>query len=190
MSDQLSMWDEGAGGSEHRTPAEAIRASIARELCYLLAISEDAGKAFSIRHAGVAHSVGVALIEDYNVARGKGLAKEARGAGMPRFVDVKLTAEERDGFLSWTKRGGPNLVTFLQSMADDGYRVGVSWSGEQQAYTVSLTCRQAGNVNEGLCMTSFAKTLENALWLALYKHLVVAEEHWIEASGGQEGEFG
>jgi hypothetical protein len=156
----------------------------------LFTISKDASKPGAIRGAGIAHSVGVALIEDFNMARGKASVKGARDGTMPRFVDVKLTAEERDLFLAWSKRGGPDLVTFLQSLADDGYRVGVSWAGEQQAYTVSLTCRQSGNVNEGLCMTSFAKTLENALWLAIYKHTVVADERWAEASGGVEGDFG
>lgn len=190
MSDQQQLWENGLGGLENKAPSEAIRASIARELRYLLTISENAGKPYAIRPAGIAHSIGVALIEDFIMARGKGMAKEAKTGAMPRFVDVKLSAEERDGFLSWAKRGGPDLVDFLQSLADDGYRVGVTWAGEQQAYTVSLTCRQSGNVNEGLCMTSFAKTLENALWLAIYKHVVVADHRWLEASGGEEGDFG
>ena len=71
-------------------------------------------------------------------------AKDAAGQGMPRFVDVKLTAEERAGFSTWVRPVG-DLVDLLQSLADDGYRVGVSWSGEQQAYTVSLTGRADGN---------------------------------------------
>ena len=190
MSGQLTLWDDGATGSQKRPPAEAIRASIARELRYLLTISDDAGKPFHIRPAGVAHSVGVCLIEDSNMARGKGTGKQATGQGnMPRFVDVKLTAEQRDHFTNWSGRDG-DLVTFLQSMADDGYRVGVSWSGEQQAYTVSLTCRDDGNPNNGLCMTSFARTLSTALWLALFKHLVVTEERWVEGAFGGGEDFG
>jgi hypothetical protein len=108
---------------------------------------------------------------------------------MPRFVDVKLTAEQRAAFLVWEKREG-DLVTLLQSMADDGYRVGVSWSGEQQAYTVSLTCRGEGDPNNGLCMTSFAKTLSTALWLALYKHLEVTGGRWAGEASGSSEEFG
>lgn len=124
------------------------------------------------------------------MARGQDkTAKRANQGSLPRFVDVKLTAEQREEFKTWERRGG-DLVTFLQSMADDGYRVGVSWSGEQQAYTVSLTCRQEGNPNNGLCMTSFAKTLSTALWLALYKHLEVTGEQWVDGSFGSDEEFG
>lgn len=124
------------------------------------------------------------------MARGKGQpGKSGQTGAMPRFVDVKLTAEQRTEFVGWERRKG-DLVTFLQSMADDGYRVGVSWSGEQQAYTVSLTCRDAENPNNGLCMTSFAKTLSTALWLALYKHLEVTQERWVDGSFESGEEFG
>lgn len=190
MSGQLQLWNDGLWSPVNRPSNEEIRASIARELRYLLTISRDAGKPNHMRQTGVAYSVGVALIEDYNMVRGKGLAKDAKVGNMPRFVDIKLTAEEREAFIPWTKRDGPGLVTFLQSLADDGYRVGVTWTGEQQAYTVSLTCRSVGHINEGLCMTSFAKSLELALWLAIYKHTVVAGEKWMEAVGGGEGDFG
>jgi len=171
------------GGAGHNP-----RASLYREIRYLLTISTDAGKSGSIRPAGVAHSLGVCFIEDFNMARGKGKTTGQGGQGtMPRFVDVKLTAEQRREFEAWEQRDG-DLVTFMQSLADDGYRVGVSWSGEQQAYTVSLTCRAEGNPNAGLCMTSFARSLSTALWLAVYKHVVVTEERWIDGAfeGGEE----
>lgn len=190
MSGQLSYLEDRGAGLFTQTSVEAIRASIAREIRYLLSISNDAGKPFSIRPAGVAHSLGVCLIEDSNMARAKGKPKGQGSAGtLPRFIDIKLTAEQREEFKTWERRGG-DLVTFLQSMADDGYRVGVSWSGEQQAYTVSVTCRDPENPNNGLCMTSFAKTLSTALWLALYKHLEVAHERWVESAFGDEEEFG
>ena len=109
---------------------------------------------------------------------------------MPRFVDIRLTVEQRNEFATWEKREGPDLITFLQSLADDGYRVGVTWSGEHQAYTVSLTGRKSGGVNEGLCMTSFARTLDTAMWLAIYKHVVVAEGDWLSVGGADMGDFG
>lgn len=190
MSDQLSLWDSGQGGSLSRAPGEVIRASIARELRYLLSISNDAGKPYAIRQAGIAYSVGVALIEDYNVVRGKGSGKEAQNGQMPRFVDVKLTADERDAFVAWAKAGGVDVIKGLQAFADDGYRVGVTWASEQQAYTVSVTCRLSGSPNQGLCMTSFAKTLDVALLLALYKHQVIAGGNWLGVVGGGGEDFG
>jgi len=190
MSVQRGLWDVGADGSENRPVAGEYRASLAREMRYLLASSRNAGKAGMLSPSGVAHSFGVCLIEDSNMARGKGQGTAVKGgAAMPRFVDIKLTAEQRTGFQNWDQRDD-DLVRRVQSLADDGYRVGVSWSGEQQAYTVSLTCRDSDSVNSGLCMTSFAKTLETALWLALYKHLVVTEERWVAGAFGSDEDFG
>lgn len=124
------------------------------------------------------------------MSRGKGKDTKAGGVNtLPRFVDVRLTAEHRAEFATFgLYKDDP--VQALQSLADDGYRVGVSWSGEQQAYTISLTCRNSESVNNGLCMTSFAKTLETAVRLAVYKHVVVCDERWVEASFGGEEEFG
>lgn len=190
MSDQLCLWRDGTPYPDNGVGRSQFRASVAREMRYLLAISKDTVKPGSIRQHGVAHSLGVCLIEDWNMARGAGKQGKTGNAGnMPRFVDVKLTAEQRDEFRGWARRAG-DLVASLQSMADDGYRVGVSWSGEQQAYTVSITCRAEGNPNNGLCMTSFAKDLPTACWLALYKHWEVTQERWVEGVFGDSEEFG
>lgn len=124
------------------------------------------------------------------MSRGKGQAAKTGGANsLPRFVDIKLTAEQRAEFQSY-RLYNDDPTGALQSLADDGYRVGVSWSGEQQAYTVSLTCRNPESVNNGLCMTSFARTLETAVRLAVYKHVVVTEERWVESSFGGDEDFG
>lgn len=190
MSGQLGLWDDVPGNPKTGAGGEEFRARLAREIRYLLTINTDAGGGTRVSPSGVAHSLAVCLIEDWHMSRGKGKgADSTRAVAMPRFVDVKLTAEQREEFQTWESRGG-DLVTFLQSLADDGYRVGVSWSGEQQAYTVSLTCRQEGSVNAGLCMTSFARTLSTALWLALYKHLEVTREQWMEGAFGGSEDFG
>lgn len=190
MSTQLGLWDDGPVGAEFSPEAVSKRASLYREIRYLLAISAEAGRGERLSPAGLAHSLGVCLIEDSNMARGKGKPEGKGGAtALPRFVDVKLSSEEREAFAQWGEREG-DLVGRLQGMADSGYRVGVSWSSEQQAYVVSLTCRDPEGVNNGLCMTSFAKTLITALWLALYKHYVVTGEHWVEGAFGSEEEFG
>lgn len=124
------------------------------------------------------------------MSRGKGKEKGAGGSNvMPRFVDVKLTQEQREEFSRYRLLNDDH-VGALQSLADDGYRVGVSWSGEQQAYIVSLTCRNPDSPNNGLCMTSFAKTLETAVRLAFYKHVEVTQECWVEGSFTDGEEFG
>lgn len=190
MSVQSGFWDTGPDRSEFGTAVMDKRASLAREMRYLLTISTDSGRRGNVSPAGVAHSLGVCLIEDSNMARGGKNGKASPGgAAMPRFVDIKLTAEQRDEFKEWPGRGG-DIVRQLQALADDGYRFGVSWSGEHQTYTVSMTGRSDGNPNSGLCMTSFAGSLETALWLAVYKHFLVAEEDWTQGASGAGEDFG
>ena len=184
------MWDDGSDRPDYGVGAQNPRASIGRELRYLLAISNGSSRVGRLSPAGLAHSIGVALIEDSNMARGKGKQREAgSSATMPRFVDIKLTAEQRSEFIDTTYTD-EELVASLQTLADDGYRVGVAWAGEQQAYTVSLTCRDPENLNNGLCMTSFARELRVALGLMLFKHYEVANVNWSEASGRDTGDFG
>lgn len=124
------------------------------------------------------------------MARGaKKTAASVATGGMPRFVDVKLTQEQKVKFVSWVCTP-EEVVRFLQDLCDDGYRVGCSWSGETQAYTVSLTCRNEESPNNGLCMTSFAKELTTAIELAVYKHTVVTEERWVAGDVAAIGDFG
>jgi hypothetical protein len=132
----------------------------------------------------------VCITEDWNMARGKGKGSAVgQGGGLPTFVDVKLSAEERENFLAWM---GDDIdaVKCLQSFADDGYRVGVAWSGEHQTYTVSATCRDEESENNGLCMTSFSRSLSQAVLLAWYKHDVVCKRKWKVFEPGETERFG
>lgn len=186
----MRLWDDGAAGSESRAGAEELRARLGREISYLLAINTQASGAGRVSPAGLSHSLGVCLIEDWHMSRGKGQQPNRESSqAMPRFVDVKLTPEQKADFLrqEYTADG---LVRFLQLAADAGYRIGCSWSTETQAYTVSMTCRAAGSPNNGLCMTSFAKDLSTAVALAHYKHTAVCGEDWLGGAGPESADFG
>lgn len=190
MSAQLSLPGFDGVSSVNRPTAIAIRASIAREMRYLLTISRDASRPYHVREAGVAHSLGVCLIEDYNLARGVGKgSKPGNAATMPRFVDVKLDSEAREQFLEWYSPDA-DQVRVLQDFADSGYRVGVTWSGEHQSYTVSATCRDTESENNGLCMTAFSGSLPKAIALLWFKHAVVCGYRWSNAALPPSEEFG
>lgn len=124
------------------------------------------------------------------MARGGGKGKQTDNtATMPKFVDVKLSQEDKAEFLSLDYDDG-FLVTALQSLCDEGYRVGCTWSAETQAYTVSVTCRNSGSPNNGLCMTSFAKNVRQAVGLAVYKHTVLTGGDWLGDAGRGSEDFG
>lgn len=190
MSAQLGLWDDGQGLSDNGLGHAQKRAGLAREIRYLLTISTETGRRGAVSPTGLVHSLGVCLIEDYNMARGGKLGKEKDApGGLPRFVDVKLTPEQRAEFVAVKERYADS-TRWLQDLADDGYRVGVSWSGEHSSYTVSLTCRDARSPNNGMCMTSFAGDLVTAIALAVYKHFVVTEERWSQVVPAGSEDFG
>jgi hypothetical protein len=108
---------------------------------------------------------------------------------MPRFAEVVLTAAERDEFKNHLLSVDVCLDR-LHAFAADGYRVGVSYSGERAAYVVSLTCRAKGDPNEGACMTSFAGDIGTAISLAVYKHEVVTEGVWPVGGRNSTESFG
>lgn len=124
------------------------------------------------------------------MARGKGRAVDQKSGGnLPTFVDVKLGEADRENFLQWLG-DDVDAVRCLQAFADDGYRVGVTWSGEHQTYTVSATCRDEESENNGLCMTSFAGDLTRAILLAWYKHDVICKRKWAAYKPVQSEAFG
>jgi hypothetical protein len=108
---------------------------------------------------------------------------------MPRFVDVKLTHEQRVDFASKQYSDGA-LVMELQKLCDSGYRIGCAWNGDSSSYTVSLTCRDPESENFNLCMTSFAGTVHTAVALALYKHREVTDGSWLGEQSSDGGFFG
>lgn len=190
MSDQLTLWDAGPNYPENGAGRQNNRERLAREMRYLLSISTHASRKGSISPAGVSYSLGVCLIEDWEMARGKGNGSgKAQSAQMPRFVDIKLTAEHRQAFVDWYSPGADQVRVILD-FADQGYRVGVTWSGEHQSYTVSATCRNPDDVNNGLCMTAFSSDLPKAIALLWFKHKHVADCDWAGYAGAPEEAFG
>lgn len=123
------------------------------------------------------------------MARGKKSTDNGKSAGLPKFVDVKLTTEQRQEFTQFTYTDA-EICTWLESFLMDGYRVGLSWASEQQAVFCSLTGRETGTDNDGLCMTSFAKDARSAIALAFFKHTQVADGIWITAAEMATGSFG
>ena len=190
MSENGRVGRSGPDGSENRLGLDIIRAAVHRGLVGTLTIGMQASARGGISPAGLSHSVGVCMLEMAIMARGKGKAVgTGSGAGMPTFVDVKLTAEDRERFL--VENDDLNMLgPRMQILCDAGYRWGCAWNGETQSYTVSLTCRDQESPNAGLCMTSFAKDLVTAVRLSLFKHEVVTGGDWTGGAGQQFGAFG
>lgn len=172
-------------------PGEARRReALRRSMVWCFAGESNPVIRCGVSNSGVAHTLAVCLVECSNMARGNGSKPKAEvSVGLPKFVDVPLDAQAREAFLGW-KWESEDLVDELQRLCDAGYRVGCAWTASSQSYTVSVTCRDESSVNAGLCMTSFAKRLDRAVALALFKHNVLAEGNWLGVATATADEFG
>lgn len=190
MSSHGRVGQSGLDVGESAYGPDITREAIRKSLAALLTIGTESHGRGGLSPVGLVHSVGVGLLEMRIMARGtKKAAEDTSRVGMPRFVDVKLTREDRAAFLQ--ENDDPAvLVQRLQILCDHGYRVGCSWSGETQSYTVSLTCRNPESANDGLCMTSFAGELVTAVRLALFKHEFVTAGLWLGDATTQTEQFG
>lgn len=161
-----------------------------RSMMWCFASGSNARIRCGVSDAGIAHTFAVCMLELETMARGGGKGPGKSSAStMPKFVDIKLTQEDKADFLR-QNYDDKFLVTVLQSLCDDGYRVGCVWDAERQAYVVSLTCRNSESENNGLCMTSFGKNIRTAVGLAVYKHTVLTEERWLGEAGAGSEDFG
>lgn len=180
----------GLDGGENTTGLDVIRAAIRSSLVNMLTIGTGPRLSFGLTPAGLAHSVGVSLLEIDIMARGSKKAAETNSQGMPKFVDVKLTQEQKAAFVAREQPPAAWCVDRMQQLVFSGYRFGCSWSGEHQSFTVSMTCRNDESANNGLCMTSFAGQLLTAVRLALYKHYEVCDQVWTIPGADPGEDFG
>ena len=133
----------------------------------------------------------MALLSRYGdaiVVRGKGQPKPAvkpKTGQWTQFVDIPLAGA------SWAdiQEAFPDLDSCHDALAElivDGYRVSFAYNPQSNAITCSVTCKAAGNPNEGKTFTSFAASWASALEIALYKHYVIAEGSWGSREDGAD----
>jgi len=177
-------------GGENSPTARPVPEYMHRVGMRLLAETRDAFISRFGGDRGVAHSFGVWVLEVEAMARGKKAeVSKAVGNALPTFVNVDLNAEQRAEFKALVLTDA-EILAGLYELVGAGIRVGVTFSGEQQSFIVSLTGREGSGPNEGLCMTSFAGELPKALALAWYKHRFVCEGVWRTPDDEAFGDFG
>lgn len=122
------------------------------------------------------------------MARGKNTqtkAKENGNAYNTRFLDIPLGKHTQSEIVS--QFGGSDILAdTVQSMCEDGYRIGLSYNAANDAIIASITCRNEASVNAGCTFTAFAGDWVTALQVLCYKHIVIAEGNWVNAGKAKE----
>lgn len=99
--------------------------------------------------------------------------------GDVRWVNYNLTDAHKAELEKMIKAGPEKLEAEFQSALQDGYKVSVGWDDYAECFSCTMYTREPGHVNEGMMLSSRARTWYKAVLMTVYKHAVVFEGHWV-----------
>lgn len=90
------------------------------------------------------------------------------------YADIDLDHDQREDFTKWMEANSDAIFEQLPLVLADGYKLSVVYKPEREAWIATLTGMPDAVANVNVSMSSFHQTVEDALGLALYKHVVIA----------------
>lgn len=117
------------------------------------------------------------------MARGKSNAEQTQANNrfqQTDFIDIPIVeADWQD--IQKMYGSADVLVDAVSDVLEAGYRVGLSFNAQNDAFICSLTCRDSKSPNNGKTFNSFAETWFEALQICMYKHYVKAKKNWVSS---------
>ena len=123
---------------------------------------------------------------DKIMARGKnnGTQKTATSSFQPtKFVDIPISDEDWPDILK-TYGSAETLTDAVSDLLEKGYRIGLTFNSNNDAFICAITCRDSSSPNDGCTFNSFAETWFEALQIGMYKHYVKTRGDWSLGSQG------
>lgn len=97
------------------------------------------------------------------------------------FVNVRLDRADSKRFATWQEDNREHLETLLDELVVAGNRLSATFDGKNSCFIVSITNRIEGDPNKNCCFSSRSDTLDEAIWLAMYKfHVLLNGSVWTE----------
>ena len=94
-----------------------------------------------------------------------------------RFINVSVTEDMKKRIGAWAKAEG-DVWGYVETLAGQGYRLGVSWDGKNDCYSASLTNRDGDERFRQACVTMRGPTAWEAVVRLVGLHFAVANEDW------------
>jgi hypothetical protein len=98
-------------------------------------------------------------------------------AGEFRFLNVVFTDDIKKKIEMWS-RGEDDVWKYVETLAGQGYRLGVSWDGHNDCAIASLTNRSGDGRYLGACVTVRGPSTWAAVVRLVGLHYAVAGEDW------------
>lgn len=114
------------------------------------------------------------------MARGKNASKTdstARSFQPTQFVDIPVVESDWPEIIK-VYGTSDALVDAVSDILEAGYRVGLTFNTQNDAFICAVTCRDPESPNNGKTFNSFAETWFEALQIGMYKHYVKSKKNW------------
>jgi len=119
------------------------------------------------------------------------MKKSTRFKSNIEFVTLKLSTADRIKYDEWAQQAGSKIFKMLSELAEGGYKVSISPDFNNSCIIASITGTENCVHNVGLCMTSRADDVNDALLVMCYKHFVLANSaDWLDVAGKNEDNWG
>jgi hypothetical protein len=108
--------------------------------------------------------------------------------GSLRFLNQKLTADEKDVFELWFADPAKCDGAVTEAL-HTGYKLTIQHQRDTDAFNGLLFPPRDGGINDGLCISSKSANWYKAVAMCVFKHTVLAKGNWAEhyAEGDNEG---
>lgn len=132
--------------------------------------------AFVFEHITYIHWYSEAMREKFGMAK-----RERDNATWKGFVDVKLTSEEKDSYVSWDIHDD-DLWLLLVDAISAGHKLSITFNRQNDQFVASFTGQTDTGKNEGYTLSAYAKTWYDSVRVLTFKHSVLLEGEWSRAA--------
>lgn len=94
------------------------------------------------------------------------------------FLNLRLTDTEKSAFYQHCDNSPNWHWVELDEILSEGAKLSVAYDRVNESYVASLTGRLAQCCPERMCATARAGTLDEAVALIVYKHVILADGDW------------
>lgn len=103
------------------------------------------------------------------------------------FVTYRLSEGEKRRFAEWAEQEGLDRDALLSDLLLSAHKVSFGYDTKNACFMMTVTCRDPQSINHGLCCTSRAPNLNQAIDVGLFKHYEVFCDHcWADLQAAND----
>lgn len=126
------------------------------------------------------------LFETWEMQKMAGKSKSTNDSfGDTWFANIRLSERDRAAYDLWLEELDSNHVLAVEVILQQGWKVSVNFSSDNDGYVASATMKDVKDVNAGAVVTSWAGDWFDALMTTVYKITVLIGDDTIPHDNGK-----